>query len=274
MLTFIPTPIGNPQDITIRALKAFEKATLFLCEDTRETKRLLRILAERFEFIYPSDEVEFLSFHEHNGIERLSEIASRLEKEEVIYVSDAGMPVISDPGQVLVEYCQTNKIEYDVLPGGTAVATAYAASGFKEGAFTFFAFLPQKGSERTSALIEAMNSKINTVFYEAPHRIEKLIGEIVHIDKEREVFFSKELTKKFQNYYRGTAKEILEKFENGSINPKGEWVVVIAAKQEEEKTLSIDDILAFDLQPKVKAKLLAKLRDKSVKECYNELINS
>jgi len=274
MLTFIPTPIGNPQDITIRALKEFEKATLFLCEDTRETKRLLRILEERFDFIYPSDEVEFLSFHEHNGVERLEEIASRLEKEEVVYVSDAGMPIISDPGQVLVEYCQKNSIDYDVLPGGTAVTTAYAASGFKEGQFTFCAFLPQKGSERTSALILAMNSKVNTVLYEAPHRIEKLIAEIVHIDEEREVFFSKELTKKFQNYYRGSAKEILAKFEESTINPKGEWVVVIAAQKEEEKTLSIAEILAFDLQPKVKAKLLAKLTDKSVKECYNELINS
>jgi len=274
MLTFIPTPIGNPQDITIRALKAFEKATLFLCEDTRETKRLLRILEERFDFTYPSNEVEFLSFHEHNGAERLGEIALRLEKEEVVYVSDAGMPVISDPGQVLVAYCQEHHLPYDVLPGGTAVATAYAASGFKEGAFTFCAFLPQKGSERTSALIEAMNAKINTVFYEAPHRIEKLITEIVEIDATREVFFSKELTKKFQNYYRGTAQEILAEFDNGNINPKGEWVVVIAAKKEEEKTLSISEILAFDLQPKVKAKLLAKLTDKSVKECYNELINS
>ena len=274
MLTFIPTPIGNPQDITIRALREFEKATLFLCEDTRETKRLLRILEERFDFTYPSDEVEFLSFHEHNGAERLGEIASRLDKEEVVYVSDAGMPVISDPGQVLVEYCQNNNIDYDILPGGTAVTTAYAASGFKEGQFTFCAFLPQKGSERTSALIVAMDSKVNTVFYEAPHRIEKLIAEIVHIDEEREVFFSKELTKKFQNYYRGSAKEILAKFEESTINPKGEWVVVIAAKKEEEKTLSIGEILAFDLQPKVKAKLLAKLTDKSVKECYNELINS
>ena len=105
MLTFIPTPIGNPQDITIRALKEFEKATLFLCEDTRETKRLLRILEERFDFTYPCDEVEFLSFHEHNGDARLKEIASRLEKEKVVYVSDAGMPIISDPGQVLVAYC-------------------------------------------------------------------------------------------------------------------------------------------------------------------------
>jgi len=271
MLTFIPTPIGNPQDITIRALKEFEKATLFLCEDTRETKRLLRILEERFELNYPK--VEFLSFHEHNGAERLLEIAERLKDEQVVYVSDAGMPVISDPGQILVEYCQQNNIKYDVLPGGTAVTTAYAASGFEEGEFLFYAFLPQKGSERSSALVELMNKPENVVLYEAPHRIEKLISEIVQIDETREVFFSKELTKKFQNYYRGTAKEIFELFENATINSKGEWVVVIGAKKEEAKALYLDDILAFDLQPKVKAKLLAKLTDKSVKEWYNKLIN-
>ncbi|CAA6807253.1 MAG: rRNA small subunit methyltransferase I [uncultured Sulfurovum sp.] len=272
MLTFIPTPIGNPQDITIRALRTFEKVTLFLCEDTRETKRLLRILEERFDFTYPSDEVEFLSFHEHNGTERLKEIASRLEQEEVAYVSDAGMPVISDPGQLLVAYCQENEIPYDVLPGGTAVTTAYAASGFKEGEFTFCAFLPQKGSQRTSALIAMMNSTTNVVLYEAPHRIEKLISEIVNIDEEREVFFSKELSKKFQNYYRGSAKSILEQFENSSINSKGEWVVVIAGKKEKANALYVDDLLVLDLQPKVKAKLLAKLTDKSVKEWYAELI--
>ncbi len=273
MLTFIPTPIGNPQDITIRALRAFEVATLFLCEDTRETKRLLRILEERFEFTYPSDEVEFLSFHEHNGAERLMQIGSRLAKEEVVYVSDAGMPVISDPGQVLVEYCQENKISYDVLPGGTALTTAYAASGFKEGSFTFLAFLPQKGGERTAKLIEAMNTQSNVVLYEAPHRVEKLISEIVNIDKNRELFLAKELTKKFQYYHRGLAKEILMEFQEGAINPKGEWVVVISAKKEKNKVLYLEDILSLDLQPKVKAKLLAKVTEKSIKEWYNELIN-
>jgi len=271
MLTFIPTPLGNPQDITLRALREFEKATLFLCEDTRETKRLLRILEERFELNYP--EVEFLSFHEHNGAERLKEIAQRLKEEQVVYVSDAGMPVISDPGQILVEHCQEHHIPYDVLPGGTAVTTAYAASGFKEGAFLFYAFLPQKGSERSSALVELMNKPENVVLYEAPHRIEKLIKEIVHIDAKREVFFSKELTKKFQNYYKGSAEEILKAFQNETINPKGEWVVVIGAKSEEAKALYVNDILNFDLQPKVKAKLLAKLTNKSVKEWYNELIS-
>lgn len=269
MLTFIPTPIGNPQDITIRALKEFEKATLFLCEDTRETKRLLRILEERFDFSYP--EVEFLSFHEHNGAQRLVEIAMRLEDERVVYVSDAGMPVISDPGQILVEYCQKNHIAYDVLPGASAVTTAYAASGFEEGTFLFFGFLPKKGAERSSALIEVMNGTANVVLYEAPHRIEKLIVEIANIDENREVFFVKELSKKFQNYYRATAKELLEKF--ATINTKGEWVVVIQGKKEQTKALYLEDILAFDLQPKVKAKLLAKITDKNVKEWYQELIS-
>ncbi|NEW59975.1 16S rRNA (cytidine(1402)-2'-O)-methyltransferase [Sulfurovum sp. bin170] len=269
MLKFIPTPIGNPQDITIRALREFEKATLFLCEDTRETKRLLRILEERFEFSYP--DAEFISFHEHNGAERLIQIAKRLQDEEVVFVSDAGMPVISDPGQILVEYCQNSNIEYDVLPGASAVTTAYAASGFKNGKFNFFAFLPHKGRSRTSMLTEVMNSSTDTVLYESPHRILKLIEEITALDESRELFFAKELSKKFQNYYRGTAKEILKKFE--TINSKGEWVVVIEAKQSEHKALYLEDILSIDMAPKVKAKLLSKITDKTTKEWYTELIS-
>ncbi|HHS91717.1 MAG TPA: 16S rRNA (cytidine(1402)-2'-O)-methyltransferase [Campylobacterales bacterium] len=269
MLTFIPTPIGNPQDITIRALQEFEKATLFLCEDTRQTKRLLRILEERFDFTYP--EVEFLSFHEHNGEERLKEVATRLGVEQVVYVSDAGMPVISDPGQILVEYCQRYNLEYDVLPGASAVTTAYAASGFKEGKFLFFGFLPQKGSERSATLIEVMNGSDNVVLYEAPHRIEKLVAEIANIDEHRELFLAKELSKKFQHYYRASAKVLLEKFE--TMNSKGEWVVVLQAKKEQPKVLYVEDILAFDMQPKIKAKLLAKITDKNVKDWYQDLIS-
>jgi len=160
MITFVPTPIGNPQDITIRAMKIFEKATLFLCEDTRQTKRLLHLLEERFDMAYP--EAEFISFNEHNGEARIEEFASVLDEKEIVYVSDAGMPVISDPGQILVEYCQKNGIDYDVLPGASAVTTAYAASGFEEGKFLFYAFLPHKGKERSAALSEAMNNGYNT----------------------------------------------------------------------------------------------------------------
>ena len=270
MITFIPTPIGNPQDITIRAMKLFEKAELFLCEDTRQTKRLLRLLEERFAMTYP--EAEFYSFNEHNGEERLKEFGMLLNEQEVIYVSDAGMPVISDPGQLLVEYCQKNDVAYDVLPGASAVTTAYAASGFEEGKFLFYAFLPHKGKERSAALSKAMDNGYNTVLYEAPHRLEKLLSEILALDENRELFLAKEISKKYQRYYRGTVKELNEQFKE--LNIRGEWVVVIHAKKTTEKSLSFTEVLSLDLPPKPKAKLLAHLSDKSVKEWYQELIKN
>lgn len=268
MITFVPTPIGNPQDITIRAMKLFEKAELFLCEDTRQTKHLLRLLEERFDMVYP--EADFYSFNEHNGEQRLEEFGAVLDKKEVIYVSDAGMPVISDPGQLLVAYAQQNNIDYDVLPGASAVTTAYAASGFKEGKFLFYAFLPHKGKERSSALAEAMSNGYNTVLYESPHRLEKLLEEICALDENREIFLAKEISKKYQNYYRGTARMISETFKTLTI--RGEWVVVLSAQKSTEKSLSFTELLSLDLPPKPKAKLLAQLSDRSVKEWYNELI--
>jgi len=270
MITFVPTPIGNPQDITIRAMKTFEKAELFLCEDTRQTKRLLRLLEERFDMAYP--DADFYSFNEHNGEERLEELGTTLGEKEVLYVSDAGMPVISDPGQILVAYCQENDITYDVLPGASAVTTAYAASGFEEGKFLFYAFLPHKGKERSSALAEAMGNGYNTVLYESPHRLEKLLSEILALDENRELFLAKEISKKYQRYYRGTAASLNEVFKELTI--RGEWVVVIRAKESIEKSLSFTEVLSLDLPPKPKAKLLAQLSDKSVKEWYKELINN
>jgi len=268
MITFIPTPIGNPQDITIRAMKLFEKAELFLCEDTRQTKRLLRLLEERFDMAYP--DAEFYSFNEHNGEQRVEEFAKDISVKEVVYVSDAGMPVISDPGQLLVAYAQEQNIAYDVLPGASAVTTAYAASGFKSGKFTFYAFLPHKGKERSMALAEVLSNEYNTVLYESPHRLEKLLQEILDLDEERELFLAKEISKKYQRYYRGTVKDLNEQFKELTI--RGEWVVVIRANKSAEKSLSFTEVLTLDLPPKVKAKLLATLSDKSVKEWYNELI--
>ena len=268
MITFVPTPIGNPQDITIRAMKTFEKTELFLCEDTRQTKRLLRLLEERFDMTYP--DAEFHSFNEHNGQQRVDELSTVLSEKEVVYVSDAGMPVISDPGQLLVEYCQAENVAYDVLPGASAVTTAYAASGFEEGKFLFYAFLPHKGKERSAALSEALDNGYNTVLYEAPHRLEKLLSEILILDENRELFLAKEISKKYQRYYRGTARSLNEAFKELTI--RGEWVVVIRAKESTEKSLSFTEVLTLDLPPKPKAKLLAQLSDKSVKEWYNELI--
>ncbi len=271
MLSFIPTPIGNPQDITIRALKLFEKATLFLCEDTRQTKKLLQIFKNRFNLLYPNN-ADFISFNEHNGNQRLKEIAYRLENEFVVYVSDAGMPVISDPGQLLVQFAQENRIKYDVLPGANALTTAYVYSGFKSNKFTFLAFLPHKGEDRREALIELLNTSQNAIIYESPHRLLKLLKEIVEIEPYRELFLVKELTKKFQKYYKDSAINLLK--ELSQIETKGEWVIIFKANPNISKTLSYNDILSLDIQPKVKAKLLSKICDKSVKECYENIIKS
>jgi 16S rRNA (cytidine1402-2'-O)-methyltransferase len=268
MITFIPTPIGNPQDITIRAMKLFEKAELFLCEDTRQTKRLLKLLEERFDMAYPN--AEFYSFNEHNGQERLEIFANVLAEKEVVYVSDAGMPVISDPGQLLVAYAQENAIAYDVLPGASAVTTAYAASGFEEGKFLFYAFLPHKGKERVAALSEAMDNGYNTILYESPHRLEKLLNEIEVLDENRELFLAKEISKKYQTYYKGSVKELNKQLK--ALTIRGEWVVVIKANKTLEKSLHFSEVLALDMPPKPKAKLLAQLSDRSVKEWYKELI--
>ncbi len=268
MITFVPTPIGNPQDITLRAMKTFEKAELFLCEDTRHTKHLLRLLEERFDMVYP--DVEFYSFNAHNGQERLDALGDSFQDKEVVYVSDAGMPVISDPGQLLVAFCQAKGLHYDVLPGASAVTTAYAASGFEEGKFLFYAFLPHKGKERSKALNQAMYNGYNTVLYESPHRLAKLLDEITSLDEQRELFLAKEISKKYQAYYRGTARSLNDRLKEHTI--RGEWVVVIKAKEEAEKSLSFTEVLALDLPPKVKAKLLAGLSDRSVKEWYESLI--
>lgn len=269
MITFIPTPIGNPQDITIRAMRTFENTTLFFCEDTRQTKRLLKLLQERFDMVYP--DAEFISFNEHNGLQRLEEFGDRLvdKTQNIVYVSDAGTPIISDPGQLLVEYAQKHNISYDVLPGASAVTTAYASSGFEESKFVFFAFLPHKGIERTVALNSAMSNGYNTVLYESPHRLEKLIDEIFAIDETRELFLAKEISKKYQTYYRGSAKEIREQL--GNVTIRGEWVVVIKAQKEIEKTLSLNEVLALDIPPKPKAKILSHLTNRATKDWYSEL---
>ncbi len=269
MLSLIPTPLGNLRDITIRTLSLLESATLFLCEDTRVTRHLLARLHERG-LIEKLPDAEFLSFNEHNSKMRLLQIGSRLKDEDVLYLSDAGMPAISDPGQSLVRYCQEHNIAYDVLPGPSAVTVAYAASGFDSGRFLFYGFLPHKGKERREALEELLRSSWDIVLYEAPHRLERLLGEIASKEPDRELFAAKELSKKYQRYYRGLAKELLDTIRSdGAI--RGEWVLVIKGQSVTTSVLYADDIRSMELPPKIKAKLLAKLLGDDVSKWYREL---
>lgn len=267
MLTLVPTPIGNIADISKRAMDALAEADVLLCEDTRVTKKLLLILKERYGF--SSEKIrKFVAVHSHSEQRFLETADAAFFEQNVVYVSDAGMPGVSDPGQMLVRYCIDHGVPYDVLPGANAVLTAFAASGFVDTRMLFFGFLPHKGGDRNRALLEALYSGYTTVLYEAPHRLLKLLGEIDAEVPDRRLCAAKELTKMHQRYLHGTAAQLYTELE-GSV--KGEWVVVIEAGARRGATLGERDILALDLPKRAAAKLIAKLTGESPKACYARL---
>jgi len=269
MLTLVPTPIGNIADISLRAMDALLNADVLLCEDTRVTKKLLHILKERYGKSVDREQ-SFISVHSHSEHRFLEKTDPSFFERNVVYVSDAGMPGISDPGQPLVRYCIEHGIPYDVLPGANAVLTAFAASGFPQTQMLFFGFLPHKGGERSAALQQALYNGYTTVLYEAPHRLEKLLGEIDAEAPQRRLFAAKELTKLHQGYYHGTAAEILACI--GGV--KGEWAVVVEAGEARGTLLGERDILALDLPKKAAAKLIAKVTGETPKSCYQRLLES
>lgn len=270
MLKLVPTPIGNIGDISLRAIQALSGADVLLCEDTRVTKKLIMILKERYNTPFKENQ-QFISLHSHNEKDFIVKLENGFFEQDVIYVSDAGMPGISDPGQELVRYCIENGIEYDVYPGANALLTAFVASGFTTTQMLFWGFLPHKGNDRTASLQGALNSGFSTILYESPHRLEKLLHEIDKEDSEREIFLAKELTKKFQRYLHGDAAKILKEL-NG--NYKGEWVVVIKASETTQNfsAISQSDILGLDIPKKMQAKLIGKITGENTKACYNRIL--
>jgi len=251
----------------MRSLKLLSTCDIVLCEDTRVAKKLINLLKEKFEL--QTDIKEFISLHSHNEKSFLEKIKPGFFDENIVYLSDAGMPCISDPGCLLVDYCQKNSIDYEVLPGASAVTLAYASSGFCEKEFLFYGFLSHK-KERISQLEEAMFSGYVTILYESPHRLLKLIEQICNIDENREIFLIKEATKLYQKSYKNKALEIKKILKDENI--KGEWVVVINSATKKTSTIVVDDIKDLDIPKKQMAKLISKLTGKSVKECYNELL--
>ncbi|WP_373071279.1 16S rRNA (cytidine(1402)-2'-O)-methyltransferase [Sulfurimonas sp.] len=269
MLTLVPTPIGNIGDISLRAIEALSQAEVLLCEDTRVTKKLIHILKERYNTDFRENQ-EFISLHSHNEKSFVEKLELSFFEQNVIYVSDAGMAGISDPGQMLVRYCIDNNVEYDILPGANALLTAFVASGFVETQMLFWGFLPHKGKDRTASLQGALNSGYTTIVYESPHRLEKLLNELNEEDSSREIFLAKELTKKYQRYVSGNASECLNKLEG---NFKGEWVVVIkAGEAQNSSAITQKDILALDIPKKQQAKLISKITGENTKACYQRLL--
>jgi len=220
-LTLVPTPIGNLQDITLRALEVLKNADLILAEDTRTA----RFLLQHFQI-----EKRILSHHQHNEHNALKEVIRLLkEGNKIALVSDAGTPAISDPGFLIVRECIKEDIEVYCLPGPTAFVPALVMSGLPCDKFVFEGFLPQKKG-RQSRFLFLKEEERTIIFYESPFRLVKLLEEIMeHFGPERRCSVSRELTKMFEETRRGTAEELLQHF--SAHPPKGEIVVCVAGKE-------------------------------------------
>lgn len=195
-----------------------------------------------------------------------------VENKAVAYLSDAGMPCISDPGVNLVRFAQKFGIDYEVISGANALLVAAAASGFIEKEFIFLGFLSNTGTARKNELKKALQNEYPSIIYEAPKRVKSLINDICEMDESREIFIIKEISKKFEKKWLGSAKNLRQILANADI--KGEFTLVIApAKKPQKDSISLNknDIISLSLSTKEKAKLLARLGEKSVKAWYDEL---
>ncbi|MBA2271157.1 MAG: 16S rRNA (cytidine(1402)-2'-O)-methyltransferase [Chthoniobacterales bacterium] len=218
MLYVIGTPIGNLNDITLRALEALKAADVIAAEDTRHSGNLLR----HFEIRKP-----LVSYHEHNEAMRTAELSERLANgEHVALITDAGMPGVSDPGARLIRACIERGLDYTVIPGVSAVLTALVGSGFSLDRFCFCGFLPVKSGGRERDLRNAAEREETTVFFESPYRINKTLAACVEIMPERLLCVARELTKKFEEFRRGTASELLAHYE--AHPAKGEITLVVS----------------------------------------------
>ena len=217
-LFIVPTPIGNLQDMTFRAIEVLKSVDTVLAEDTRTTSNLLR---------HFGIEVNKLqSHHKFNEFKTVDHLVERLKSgESIALVSDAGTPAISDPGSMLVKKCIESGVEVEVLPGATAFVPALILSGFSTEKFVFEGFLPHKKG-RQKRLKQLAAEERTIIFYESPYRVVKLLKELQeHFGADRRVSVSRELTKKFEETIRGTVQEVLNHFEQKQ--PKGEFVVVV-----------------------------------------------
>lgn len=263
-LYLIPTPIGNLDDITLRAIKVLNEVEIIFSEDTRVTSLLLNHLNIKKKLISSHE------YNEQNNKEKLLEYLKR--GYSVGVVSDRGTPVISDPGYFLAETAIKNNYNVVSLPGATALIPALTSSGIEPMPFLFYGFLNSKDSKRKKELENLKNNKYTMIFYEAPHRINKTLDDMLEIFGNRQVSISREITKKFEEVYRGTISEVKE--ETKEI--KGEIVIVVSGNKEEIK---FDDISIIEhvnmyikngMNSKEAIKKTAEDRNMKKSDIYNE----
>lgn len=221
-LYLVATPIGNLQDITLRALRTLKECDLVAAEDTRHTGHLLK----HFGISKP-----LLSYFQFNEAKRSEEILQRLARgEKIALVTDAGSPGISDPGERVVKAALAAGFRVEPVPGPSALIAALTASGLETREFLFIGFLPHKSGQRRKKLESARQFAGTLVFYESPYRVEKLVGELAEIFPARQVVLARELTKKFEEFLRGTPGELAAALKQRAI--KGEFVVMVEGAPE------------------------------------------
>ena len=219
MLSVVPTPIGNRQDITLRAIEVLRAADLVAAEDTRHSGMLLQHLGLKKPFV---------SLHEHNEAARSAELVERMAAgAHVALITDAGMPGISDPGHRLVRSCIERGIPLTVLPGPSAVLTALVGSGFPADRFYFGGFLPVKSGRRAAEIARAAERRETSIYFESPHRIVRTLEALRESCPGRLVCVARELTKAFEDFQRGTPEALLAHFQKHPA--KGEITLLVAA---------------------------------------------
>ena len=220
-LYLVPTPIGNLEDMTFRAIRILKEVDFILAEDTRTSGKLLKF----YEIA-----TQMHSHHMHNEHRSIQGVVNRIKNGETCaLISDAGTPAISDPGFLLTRACVENNIEVDCLPGATAFVPALVNSGLPNDKFIFEGFLPVKKGRQTRFLLLAEETR-TMIFYESPHKLLKTLGHFIeYFGSDRQVSVSRELTKMFEETIRGTATEVLTHYTNKP--PKGEIVVIVDGKK-------------------------------------------
>ena len=273
MVTFLPTPIGNLQDITLHTLEVLGQCDVLLCEDTRVSKKLISLLNTRG--LLSPKTYTYHAFHTHNQKEFLEQVPLEFFNQNIGFLSDAGMPCVSDPGVELVRFLQAHNLPYEALGGISAVTLVVALSGIVEKEFCFLGFPPHKLKERTQFLANAFKNPYPVILYESPHRLEETLELMAQIDSKREIFLAKELTKKHAQTFKSSVGGILKLISDSKDSAllKGEWVMVLdgAPLNANESVLTQEMLLSLEIPPKIKAKILAKLKGGSVSEYYDIL---
>ncbi len=236
-LYIVPTPIGNLEDITLRALRVLGEVDLIAAEDTRVTRKLLA----RYEIQTP-----LTPFHEHNLSQKLPELLDRLATEDIALVSDAGTPTINDPGQELVVGASEMGFTVVPLPGASAVTTALAASGLPTRGFVFLGFLPRRRTERIELLSDLRGEQRTLVAFETPHRLSASLSDLLETLGDRQIAVCRELTKLHEEVFRGSVSDALDHF----TEPRGEFTLVIEGNPEQAETVPDAEAASMLLQAK------------------------